>query len=104
MSVSIGGENIAHLVQSNNQCISRWIFIFLNWVQLSYDFGNVVPNGTTQGKVCHYWNPKEIEIEFFFKCLLIQLEISKCLNYKITLGKKCFEWKWISNVYSMQDL
>jgi len=28
-------------------------FYFLNWVQFSYDFGKVVPNGTTKGKVCH---------------------------------------------------
>jgi hypothetical protein len=27
-------------------------FYFLNWVQLSCDFGKVVPSGTTQGKVC----------------------------------------------------
>jgi hypothetical protein len=24
-------------------------FYFFNWVQLSYDFGKVVPSGTTQG-------------------------------------------------------
>ncbi len=28
-------------------------FYFLNWVQLSYYFGKVVPSGSTQGKVCH---------------------------------------------------
>jgi hypothetical protein len=27
-------------------------FYLLNWVQLSCDFGKVVPSGTTQGKVC----------------------------------------------------
>jgi hypothetical protein len=27
-------------------------FYFLNLIQLSYDFGKVVLNGTTQGKVC----------------------------------------------------
>jgi hypothetical protein len=27
-------------------------FYFLNWIQLSYDFGKVVPSGITQGKVC----------------------------------------------------
>jgi len=27
-------------------------FYFLNWVQLSYDVGKVVPSGTIQGKVC----------------------------------------------------
>jgi hypothetical protein len=27
-------------------------FYFFNWVQVSYDFGKVVPSGTTQGKVC----------------------------------------------------
>jgi hypothetical protein len=26
-------------------------FYFKNWVQLSYDFGKMVPSGTTQGKV-----------------------------------------------------
>jgi hypothetical protein len=26
-------------------------FYFLNWIQLSYDFGKVVRSGTTQGKV-----------------------------------------------------
>jgi hypothetical protein len=25
-------------------------FYILNWVQFSYDFDKVVPNGTTQGK------------------------------------------------------
>jgi hypothetical protein len=29
-------------------------FYFLNWVQLSCDFGKVIPNGTTQGKVYQY--------------------------------------------------
>jgi len=28
-------------------------FYFLNWVQLSCDFGKMVINGATQGKVCH---------------------------------------------------
>jgi hypothetical protein len=28
-------------------------FYFLNWVQIPYDFGKVVSNGTTQGNVCH---------------------------------------------------
>jgi hypothetical protein len=30
---------------------------FLNWVQLSCDFGKVVPSGTTQGKVCWHAAP-----------------------------------------------
>ncbi len=49
-------------------------FYFLNWVQLSYDFGKVVPSSTTQGKVSYTiksgWNvrnilnPKCIKIQF----------------------------------------
>jgi hypothetical protein len=46
MSVCIGGEHIAQPIQSNKP------MYFLNWVQLSYDFGKVVTSGTTQRKVC----------------------------------------------------
>jgi hypothetical protein len=53
MSVYIGGENIAHLVQSNKPMYKWTKFYFLNWVQLSYDFGNVVPSDNTQRKVCY---------------------------------------------------
>jgi hypothetical protein len=52
MSVCIGGENIAHLVQSNKPMYKWMEFYFLNWVQLSCDFGDVVPSGNTQGKAC----------------------------------------------------
>jgi hypothetical protein len=52
MNVLIGGENIAHLVQSNKPMYKWMEFYFLNWVQFSYDFGNVVPIGNTQGKFC----------------------------------------------------
>jgi hypothetical protein len=52
MSVYTGGENIAHLVQSNKP-MYKWMQIyFLNWVQLSCVVGNMVPSGNTQGKVC----------------------------------------------------
>jgi hypothetical protein len=47
MNVCIGGKNIAHLVQSNKLIYKYMEFYFLNWVQLSYDFGKVVPSGTT---------------------------------------------------------
>jgi hypothetical protein len=46
-------EHIAHLVQSSKLMYNG--IYFLNWVQPFYDFGKVVPNGTTQGKVCRGW-------------------------------------------------
>ncbi len=39
-------------------------FYCFNWVQLSCDFGKVVPSGTTQGKVCRGHN-------YFFRTNLI---------------------------------
>jgi hypothetical protein len=45
----IGGENIAHPIQSNKPMYKKVEFYFLNWVQLSYDIGKVVLSGTTQG-------------------------------------------------------
>jgi hypothetical protein len=53
MSVCIGGEHIAHLVQSNKLMYKLMEFYFLNWVQHSQDFGKVVPRGTTQGNICY---------------------------------------------------
>jgi hypothetical protein len=44
-------------------------FYFLNWVQLSCDFGKVVPNDTTQG----YFHP--------YTLLLSKVLISTCLNH-----------------------
>ncbi len=35
-------------------------FYFLNSVQLSCDFGKMVPSGTTQGKVCHIDSSKRL--------------------------------------------
>jgi hypothetical protein len=49
MSVCISGENIAHLIQLNKPMYMEMEFYFLNWVQLSYDFGKVVLSGTNQG-------------------------------------------------------
>jgi hypothetical protein len=53
MSACIGGEHITHLVQSNKLMYKEMKLFLKNWVQLSCDFGKVVPNSTTQGKVCH---------------------------------------------------
>jgi len=47
--VCASGENIAHIIQLNKPMYMEMEFYFLNWVQLSYDFGKVVPSGTTPG-------------------------------------------------------
>jgi hypothetical protein len=52
MNGCIGGENIAHLVQSNKPMYKEIESYVLNWVQLSYDFGKVVLSGSTQGYFC----------------------------------------------------
>jgi hypothetical protein len=52
MSVCIGEENKAHLVQSNKPMYKQMSFYFLSWVQFFYDFGKVIPSGTTQGYFC----------------------------------------------------
>jgi hypothetical protein len=69
MNVYIGGEHIAHLVQSNKPMYKYFLKYFLNWVQLSYDFAKVVPSGTTQGKVCpvkneYYFIKKHLKKSF----------------------------------------
>ncbi len=53
MSVCIGGEHITYLIQSNKLMYKETELFVKNCVQLSCDFGKVVPNGTTQGKGCH---------------------------------------------------
>jgi hypothetical protein len=47
MNVCIGGEHIAHLIQSNHRKVGPNL---RNKISSSY---TLVPNGTTQGKVCH---------------------------------------------------
>ncbi len=55
-------------------------FYFLNWVQLSCDFGKVVPSGTTQGKNCRkvFYALKQTPIAWYEK-------IDSCLQ---ELGSK----------------
>jgi hypothetical protein len=53
-------------------------FYFLNWVQLSYDFGKVVPSGTTQGKVCRFMS-KLVSVTCF-------LYTNLCWTHVIALG------------------
>jgi hypothetical protein len=43
-------------------------FYFLNWVQLSYDFGMVVPTSTTQGNVC--WTTDKKWNKLYKSCTL----------------------------------
>jgi hypothetical protein len=66
---------------------------FLNWVQLPYDFGKVVPSGTTQGKVCQYsyysW-PRDLA-----NVLLECLQFDICLiitKHKQTMHKYKDSW------------
>jgi len=49
-------------------------FYFLNWVQLSCDFGMVVPTSTTQGKVCRTTNRKWNKL---YKSCTLALKCSK---------------------------
>ncbi len=49
-------------------------FNFLNWVQLSGDFGKVVLSGTTQGKVCHLGYSK------VHNCFLVKAFLTNILH------------------------
>jgi len=54
--VCIGGEDIVHMMQSIIYIYIYKEFHVLNWIQLSYDFGKVVPSVSTQGCFCPGWN------------------------------------------------
>ncbi len=70
-------------------------FFFLNQVQLSCDFGKVVPSGTTQGKVCLEWplcQPWQracpLLLAFFgtiILCCILKVVCNTC-NYYIKLS------------------
>jgi hypothetical protein len=66
-------------------------FYFLNWVQLSCDFGKVVPSGTTQGYFCPAcWNVP-------FCC---SLESSVHAHFGNTSNHCVFHLNWLNSLYS----
>jgi hypothetical protein len=51
-NLCIGGENIAHLIQSNKPMYKYMEFYLLNWVKLIFLWFWQGGYGTTQRKVC----------------------------------------------------
>jgi len=63
-------------------------FYFLNWVQLSYDFGKVVPSGTIQGKV---YRLGYLKVHYFF---LVKVFLTNILH----LCSYCFNISYIKTL------
>jgi hypothetical protein len=68
-------------------------FYSLNWVQLSYDFGKMIPSGTAQGYFCpNRW----IMIFIFFSLFFLLFELYLIL---ISFGIKF----WLVHIYMVYN-
>ncbi len=94
-----------HLVQPNKLMYKYTKFYSLNWVQLSCDFGKVVPSGTAQGKVCHtkkwIWFNKNNKKRFSKPFLLYISCIHIDLNFLKSIWGLVVSWYYLRGMYFM---